>query len=222
MQIWLTADLKAKHLQELAEAATADLDYGVMPLLSQINDLTGCVTTGCCAGHSRPMSGTGHHPFDRLGYVSIRTDEDKNDQMEAEVIPAILRQPFMDHVAKVYERDEMERLWSRFVFAFCEGCMEKFVYHFTLSAEGAGREDGEMRVPSFPIIIEVRVGTTWFPVEGADWSDVDTYKKHPPTINDRYDAWRAVVKATRKVLWERIGLPEPEWPKCIDSGGHIG
>lgn len=129
--IWLTDSLKAKHLRELSEAESRDLDEGVLPFLAEINAFHGLVTTGCCAGHCRPIKGS-DTPFSHVGYVSIRITEERNNQLELIVIPALPRQPFMDHVAKLYERDEHERLWCRFVFAFKRGYMETFVHHFRL------------------------------------------------------------------------------------------
>ena len=54
-----------------------------------------------------------------------------------------------------------------------------------------------------PIIIQVCQNGAWFSVESTSLAEVDTYKKNPPEINDFYDAWRAMVKTTKKVLWTK-------------------
>lgn len=54
-----------------------------------------------------------------------------------------------------------------------------------------------------PLIVQVRIGGKWYSVEGAEWSELGSYKEHPPAINEYYDAWRVVVKATKEVVTER-------------------
>lgn len=126
--IWLTDDLKAKHLRDLVEAERANrLDDGAMSALSQINAIDGIVTTGCCIGHDDEPD---------PGYISIRTDRDMDRLFEDRVIPSLLDQPFIDHITKAYERDENRNMWARLVFAFYPGCIDKLAAHVVALVSG--------------------------------------------------------------------------------------